>query len=111
MEKDANCQTDTSNISEEIHMSDNLNAILVSYAKNVILFNPGKDCSDEDTIKNNIYMWSKEYFKKLYEESKDDKISLNSNSNGDAFDTGVEGNQIKDKIIKEMEKVTFHINN
>ncbi|VWU50666.1 conserved protein, unknown function [Hepatocystis sp. ex Piliocolobus tephrosceles] len=115
MEKEAECQTEANFLLEGIKLSENLTDILVAYAKNVILHDPTKNYDDIHTKKKCIYEWSKEYFKKLYDENKENNGEYISNQTSDdyqKFNLNRPTNEIKStklKIKEEMEKMHFNM--
>ncbi|EUD68583.1 hypothetical protein C922_00982 [Plasmodium inui San Antonio 1] len=112
MEREVDCQTDSADLSEEITISEKLNAILVAYAKNMILHNPAESSEDEHVSKKNIYEWSREYFQKLYDENGGDANNADScGSQTESSATRANGHSVKDQIKKEMERVNFDMGN
>ncbi|GAW81761.1 hypothetical protein, conserved [Plasmodium gonderi] len=112
MEREVDCQTDSVDISEEIKISEKVNDILVSYAKNLILNNPSKSFENENIIKKRIYEWSREYFQKLYDENgKDNKILKDDRTELETSVSHVDCPTVKDQIKKEMERVNFNMDN
>ncbi|KJP85762.1 hypothetical protein AK88_04578 [Plasmodium fragile] len=112
MEREVHCQTDWADLSEEITISEQLNGMLVAYAKNIILHNPAESAEDEHVIKKKIYAWSREYFQKLYNEHGGD--ANNADDGGQQTEssaTRADGHSVKDQIQKEMERVNFDMGN
>ncbi|KAI4837233.1 hypothetical protein MKS88_003703 [Plasmodium brasilianum] len=112
MEREIECQTEALNLSEEINISEKINDLLVAYAKSIILHNPAKNDENEYVIKKKIYEWSKEYFKKLYDENEGKNTNLDNDCDVkyDPSATSTESNAIKDQIKKEMTRVNFNRN-
>ncbi|SBS85205.1 conserved Plasmodium protein, unknown function [Plasmodium ovale] len=112
MEHEVDCQTEGTDPSNEIKISERINDILVGYAKSMILHNPVRECSGDNVneIKKILYKWSKEYFKKLCDGYEENNSSMGRNdAKVNSNDASTEICPIKDKVKKEMERVNFTI--